>query len=100
MANRYQYIQRTKYDGIPAYVQQLYPSVALANNDYYIEVSYNDRLDLIAQDFYGDSKLWWVVAMANDLPGDSLFPPVGFQLRVPANIGESTEEYRVVNNER
>ena len=100
MATRYQYIQKTKYDGIPAYVQQLYPSVVLASNDYYIEVAYNDRLDLIAQDFYGDSKLWWVIAMANDLPGDSLFPPVGFQLRVPANLNVATQEYQEVNNER
>lgn len=100
MATRYQYIQTTRYEGIPAYVQQLYPSVVLASNDYYIETGYNDRLDLIANDFYGDSTLWWVVAMANDLPGDSLFAPVGFQLRVPADLSVALGEYQEVNNER
>lgn len=100
MATRYQFINKTKYDQAPAYIQQLYPSVVLASNDYYIDVSVNDRLDLLAQDFYGDSKLWWVIAMANDLPGDSLFPPVGFQIRVPSDLGVALEEYQEVNNER
>jgi|TARA_B100000085_G_scaffold280003_1_gene304229 hypothetical protein len=100
MATRYQFINKTKYDQAPAYIQQLYPSVVLASNDYYIDVSINDRLDLLAQDFYGDSKLWWVIAMANDLPGDSLFPPVGFQIRVPSDLGVALEEYQEVNNER
>jgi len=100
MATRYQFINKTKYNQAPAYIQQLYPSVVLASNDYYIDVSINDRLDLLAQDFYGDSKLWWVIAMANDLPGDSLFPPVGFQIRVPSDLGVALEEYQEVNNER
>ena len=38
--------------------------------------------------------------MANDLPGDSLFPPVGFQIRVPSDLGVALEEYQEVNNER
>ncbi len=54
MATRYQYILATRYDNIPAYYQQIYPSVVLASNDYYIEAGFNDRLDLIANDFYGD----------------------------------------------
>mgnify|MGYP000010210354 FL=1 len=100
MASRYNYIQTTRYDKIPAFYQQIYPSVVLASNDYYIEVGYNDRLDLIANDFYGDSTLWWVIAMANNLPGDSLFAPVGFELRIPADLSVALEEYSDKNNSR
>ena len=100
MATRYQFINKTKYDQAPAYIQQLYPSVVLASNDYYIDVSINDRLDLLAQDFYGDSKLWWVIAMANDLPGDSVFPPLGFQLRIPNNANRALDEFESLNTNR
>ena len=100
MASRYNYIQTTRYDKIPAFYQQIYTSVVLASNDYYIEVGYNDRLDLIANDFYGDSTLWWVIAMANNLPGDSLFAPVGFELRIPADLSVALEEYSDKNNSR
>ena len=87
MATRYQYIQTTRYEGIPAYVQQLYPSVVLASNDYYIETGYNDRLDLIANDFYGDSTLWWAISSANyGSRQNSYYPPIGVQLRIPSNI--------------
>ena len=52
-----------------------------------------DRLDAIAFDFYGDATLWWVIAMANELPGDSLYLEVGIQLRIPANISAVLNEY-------
>ncbi len=52
-----------------------------------------DRLDLISADFYGDSTLWWVIAMANDVPGDSMFITPGFQLRIPNNVTTALDEY-------
>jgi hypothetical protein len=30
--------------------------------------------------------LWWVIASANALPGDSIYPPIGIQLRIPIDI--------------
>ena len=98
MATRYQYIQSTRYEGIPAYVQQLYPSVVLASNDYYIETGYNDRLDLIANDFYGDSTLWWIISSANSqIKPNSLYPTPGIQLRIPANTSNIISSYKVLN---
>ena len=94
MARRYQNIGTyTTDDGKLIYLPTRYPSVVLANNDYYIIAKAEDRLDLIAADFYGDSTLWWVVAMANDVPGDSMFVTPGFQLRIPGNIATALDEY-------
>lgn len=44
---------------------------------------YIDRLDLIAHKFYQDSKLWWVIAKANNIenPWDI---PIDTILRIPA----------------
>jgi len=95
MANRYQYIAitndnvRRKQQYIPTY----YPTIPATENDTYILTQYQDRLDLIAYDFYGDSTLWWVIAMANELPGDSLYLEVGTQLRIPADISAVLNEY-------
>ena len=81
MARRYENIGTyTTGDGKVIYLPTKYPSVTTASNDFYIITQATDRLDLIATDFYGDSTLWWVIAMANDLPGDSLFTTPGFQL--------------------
>ena len=86
MARRYEDIQTQKtLSGKVGYLPTLYPSVTLSNEDYYIIARDQDRMDLVAQDYFGDSTLWWVIAMANDLPGDTMYPPLGFQLRIPMN---------------
>jgi len=75
MARRYENIGTYKGNGGKViYLPTKYPSLVPSNNDYYIITRDQDRLDLLAYDFYGDATLWWVVAMANDLPGDSMFP--------------------------
>jgi hypothetical protein len=36
--------------------------------------------------------------MANDLPGDSMYAPPGFQLRIPNNLNDALSAYNVENN--
>ena len=84
MASRYQTIQTTKLNvtGSQYYVTNVYPTIAPTDGDYYVITTIEDRLDLLAFDFYQDSSLWWVIASANALPGDSIYPPIGVQLRI------------------
>jgi len=98
MARRYENIgiQKT-ISGKVGYLPTRYPSLVPSNNDYYIVARADDRLDLIATDFFGDPTLWWVVAMANDLPGDSMFMPMGFQLRIPGNLSDALNAYELAN---
>ena len=99
MARRYENIGTYKTDsGKVIYLPTQYPNLVASNNDYYIISRDQDRLDLIAYDFYGDSTLWWIIAMANDLPGDSMFPPLGFQLRVPADIDSALNAFDNTNS--
>ena len=99
MARRYENIGTYKgIGGKVIYLPTQYPKLVPTNEDYYIITKDQDRLDLIAYDFYGDATLWWVVAMANDLPGDSMFPPLGFQLRVPANVDAALNAFDDANS--
>ena len=99
MARRYEDIQTQKtLSGKVAYLPTIYPSVTLSNEDYYIIAREQDRMDLLANDFYGDPNLWWVIAMANDLDRDSVFPPLGFQLRIPNNPNDAISEFEILND--
>lgn len=100
MPPRYQNISTTKLNvtGSQYYETNIYPTIQPTDGDYYLITTVNDRLDLIALDFYQDSSLWWVIASANALPGDSIYPPIGIQLRVPVNIQGILNNYNLVNN--
>ena len=100
MQSRYQNIKTTKLNltGSLYYQTNVYPEVQPTNNDYYIITTVDDRLDLLAFDFYQDSNLWWIIASANALPGDSIYPPIGVQLRIPTNIQSILNNYNLENN--
>ena len=100
MPSRYQTIKTTKLDatGSLYYVTNVYPEIAPTDSDYYVITTIDDRLDLLAFDFYQDSNLWWVIASANALPGDSIYPPAGIQLRIPIDIQSILTTYNRVNN--
>ena len=98
MASRYQNIGLQKVDnGETIYLPTKYPTLVPSNEDYYIIAREEDRFDLIAADFFGDSTYWWVVVMANDLPGDSMYAPPGFQLRIPGNLNNALTAFNVEN---
>lgn len=44
-----------------------------------------DRLDIIANEYYGTPKYWWVIAQANYII-DPFDVPVGTRLRIPPTI--------------
>ena len=100
MQSRYQNIPVTKLNvtGSQYYQTNIYPEVMPTDTDYYIITTVNDRLDLLAYDFYQDSTLWWVIASANALPGDSMYPPVGMQLRIPVDLQTILNSYNSSNN--
>jgi len=102
MPYRYQNINVIKYNatGSQYYVNNVYPDIAVTENDTYVISTLGDRLDLLANDFYGDVTLWWIIASANALPGDSLYPPIGMQLRIPNDVQSVINQYKIVNSKR
>ena len=83
--NRYQNIPIIKNStGTRYYRDNKYPRIPLSVNDIYVITNSGDRLDILAQQFYGDSSLWWIISIANsNLSQNSLFIPEGTQLRIP-----------------
>lgn len=71
----------------PYFKGKFYPNIPLSENDIYIIVSADDRLDSLANTYYGDSTLWWIISVANNNATNGfLFPIPGTQLRIPGNI--------------
>ena len=63
-----------------------YNKTRIANTDLYVITSRGDRFDTLANKFYGDESLWWVISSSNQsLPQNSIFIPQGTQIRIPRN---------------
>ena len=76
-----------------------YPKIPLSVDDIYATTLVGDRLDLIADQFYNDVDLWWVVVTANPdvIRRDSFNLKPGLQVRIPSpnritNILKSFEQ--------
>ena len=67
----------------PKYDTTIYQSVPERNDDIFVIATDGDRLDLLAQQFYGDQSLWWFIANANNISTMNL--PPGTSLRIPNN---------------
>ena len=75
-----------------------YPDIPLSFGDIYVYTDEGDRFDILAQNYYGDPNLWWVISIANpQFTQNSIFPPLGVQIRIPNNIGTIITEYNQLN---
>ena len=86
----------------PSFPNVKYASISLASSDTYVYTTRGDRYDTLAQEYYGDSTLWWVILRANpNQTFDSLVPNVGSQLRIPSNnrIPTILAQYENLNSE-
>lgn len=86
----------TKFDGKRFFLTTSYPSIPLDASDTYIIATSADFLDTLADKFYKDTTLWWVIAQANNLVG-TLKPKVGQQLRIPGNISLILSNFNKAN---
>ena len=78
-----------------------YPEIPRGSSDIYVYITKGDRYDLLAQTYYYDYTLWWVIARANLnlTDADSLYPPIGEQIRIPApsRISNILASYAALN---
>lgn len=76
----------------------LYPEVPLSENDYYVISTVGDRYDILADKFYGDYTLWWIIAAANNSEKASLVLQPGVQIRIPSNKDQAIENFTRLNS--
>jgi len=75
-----------------------YPRIPLSLGDIYVYTTQGDRFDLLAEQYYSDSSLWWIISMANsDLPQNSYYIPEGRQIRIPQDIGSVISQFKALN---
>ena len=97
--NRYQDIPIIKTtDGKQIYATSRYPEVPLSPNDIYVYTTQGDRYDVLALNYYGDSSLWWIIAIANpNVDLMTLVIPEGSQIRIPSNFSNIISEFSLIN---
>jgi hypothetical protein len=100
MANRTQYITLIKsFQGKSYYKPIQYPDISLSINDIYILTTVGDRLDSLANHFYNDVSLWWVIATANPdiIRKDSYNLKPNLDIRIPVNISQILNDFEKIN---
>jgi|TARA_R110000751_G_scaffold20420_2_gene59789 hypothetical protein len=75
------------------------PVIPESNEDTYIQTTSAERLDKLADTFYDDASLWWVIATCNGLGKGTLIIPPNTRVRIPANRNIQ-EIINRVNNSR
>lgn len=86
---RYKNVRRLKDNVTGKFYHETVPQtfITRSEEDQYIVVTdiNENRLDIIANEYYGTPNYWWVIAQANYII-DPFDVPVGTQLRIPPTI--------------
>ena len=99
--NRYKNIATATTDTGKEYrTNPIYPGIPPSAEDFYIVSTVGDRYDTLALKFYGDSRLWWIIASANNFTKASLVLEPGVQIRIPARKEEAIQLYNDINANR
>ena len=98
--NRYQNIPKSKINGKEVYVTSRYPEVPWSEDDIYVYTTQGDRFDTLAQQYYKDSSLWWIISIANtdQLSQNTLVIPSGLQIRIPNNYNSVISAFNSINS--
>ena len=81
------------------YSYTMYPKIPLKNSDIFIKPSYGTRLELLANKYYKDPTLWWIIAQANGIKCFTALTTENFkgQLRIPTEIQSILNEFSSMN---
>ena len=93
------YRRKTKDKTIRFYKNIVYPQIPDSSKDIYVITTTGDRLDLLANEFYNDIKLWWVIAAANRdiIRRDSYALKPGLEIRIPDATDIAVSTYNNIN---
>ena len=82
-SSRLRFARLVTIDGVEHWELPEYPAIGVAPSDVRYTVDRGDRIDRLANYFYGDPALWWVIALANGMallpndlkPGEEIIVP-------------------------
>ena len=90
-------IRRDK-DGTRYYKPTIVPNVPIKDSDIFVYPVYGDRFETIAQRYYNDSTLWWIIAKANELSRGEISADPLKKLRIPTEIDDILESVQKSNS--
>ena len=85
-------------DGKRYYKPTIVPNIPIKDSDIFVYPVFGDRFDTMAQRYYGDSNLWWIIAKANELSSGQISPPSDLKLRIPTQIDDILEAVNLSNS--
>ena len=90
-------VRRDK-NGTRYYKPTVVPNVPIKDSDIFVYPVYGDRFDTMAQRYYNDSTLWWIIAKANELSKGQISPDPLKKLRIPTEIDDILESVQKSNS--
>ena len=78
------------------YKPTIVPNIPIKDSDIFVYPLYGDRFDTLAQRYYEDPNLWWIIAKANGITGKAVLP-LGEVIRIPGNVQEIIENFNDLN---
>lgn len=99
MPGRLRKIKTKVLDRKRYYTTIKYPEIPLSVDDFYVITTIGDRLDNLANQFYEDVNLWWVITSANPdiIKRDSFMLEPGIEIRIPADLQTILENFDELN---
>jgi nucleoid-associated protein YgaU len=99
MPGRLRKIKTKVLDRKRYYTTIKYPEIPLSVDDFYVITTIGDRLDNLANQFYEDVNLWWVITSANPdiIKRDSFMLEPGIEIRIPADLQTLLENFEELN---
>jgi len=99
MPGRVRKIKTRVLDRKRYYTTIKYPEIPLSIDDFYVITTIGDRLDNLANQFYEDVNLWWVITSANPdvIKRDSFMLEPGIEIRIPADLQTILENFDELN---
>ena len=99
MASRLRTLKVKKSNRKRIYRALKYPEIPLSIDDLYVITTDGDRLDLLADQFYQDVDMWWIIATAN--PGvvkrDTFTLKPGLEIRIPIDTQSIMQSFELLN---
>ena len=83
--------------GIRVYGTTYYPDIVVSDSDTFIYPKEGERLEALANKYYNDNTLWWVIAKANGIKGKPALSSDEI-IRIPGDIVNIIEKFNNLNS--
>ena len=97
MPNRYDKSKIINDENGTRYLNRIeYPPIPLRDSDVLIRGVFGQTFMNVANEYYGDKDLWWIIARANN-QSESIYMILGKEYRIPQSVNFILQEFNLLN---